>query len=337
MSKDPNKWIFQNKLLKDVENFRLKLKYKGDKTKIETSKILSEAVRTGSLDISFNLNTLPKKKFQKLTSLTKLTMSAAGASELISEIKYLPNLVYLNLTGNYLVNLPFEITSCSALRTLLLASNKFTKVPSYLTKLTLLEELSFEKCELENISGINANVQLRKLNLCGNKISQLPEEFMQLTSLEHLDISDNLLEKLPEDFGKLIKIKELHVERNRLEYLPNSMNCMVKLRVLQIKPNPIKVFPRIWENMIELDLLDLSSLKIEELPAEVVPQLRGFREIILSNNLITALPTELSTLGEVVERIDLKNNPIIKWPITVRQMKNIEFNWSSININNVTE
>jgi Leucine-rich repeat (LRR) protein len=67
-------------------------------------------------------------------------MSAAGASEvasfhcrnyisrlkvnlkqLISEIKYLPNLVYLNLTGNYLVNLPFEITSCSALRTLVSA------------------------------------------------------------------------------------------------------------------------------------------------------------------------------------------------------------------------
>jgi hypothetical protein len=53
-----------------------------------------------------------------------------------------------------------------------------------------------------------------------NKITELPESFSNLTSLEELDISYNPITVLPSSFAKLTKLNYLHIDGTALIELP---------------------------------------------------------------------------------------------------------------------
>jgi len=78
------------------------------------------------------------------------------------------------------------------------------------------------------------------LNLSNNSLSDLPSTvFTHLTSLVHLDLSNNLFAHLPVQVGELQYLSELLLHGNKLVNLPWTVGRLVRLRNLTLDNNPI--------------------------------------------------------------------------------------------------
>ncbi|XP_053378266.1 toll-like receptor 4 [Mercenaria mercenaria] len=96
-----------------------------------------------SFDPVLNPNASEMFKFQK--NVTKLDLSCNKINRLPEDIfKYLPNLQYLNLSGNIIDNWNFTLKNSRCLRSLDLSENKLYNLPESLT--TYLDSVVEEEC-----------------------------------------------------------------------------------------------------------------------------------------------------------------------------------------------
>ena len=78
---------------------------------------------------------------------------------------------------------------------------------------------------------------LATLSACKNKISYIPQELTESTSLRAIRLTGNLIRYIPETIGDMKRLRELCVDHNLLSLLPLSMHKMRRLRVLRIDGN----------------------------------------------------------------------------------------------------
>mmetsp|Transcript_14981 Transcript_14981/g.23912 ORF Transcript_14981/g.23912 Transcript_14981/m.23912 type:complete len:116 (+) Transcript_14981:351-698(+) len=72
----------------------------------------------------------------------------------------------------------------------------------------------------------------------------LPDEFSELNSLTHLDLSRNKLCALPEEVQELKSLQMLNLSSNSLVRIPPSIRGMKSLRKLDLRDNPLlRTFP----------------------------------------------------------------------------------------------
>ena len=60
------------------------------------------------------------------------------------------------------------------------------------------------------------------MNLKGNRLTSVPAEIGQLTSLMHLELDDNLLKSLPAEIWQLTSLEELYLGNNKLTIVPSG-------------------------------------------------------------------------------------------------------------------
>lgn len=85
--------------------------------------------------------------------------------------------------------------------------------------------------------------QVRKLNLSGQGLSEIPADVFQYTNLTKLVLSRNSIKKIPKEISALKKLEVLDLTYNELESLPAPVFKLPKLRVLAVGHNKIKKFP----------------------------------------------------------------------------------------------
>ena len=103
------------------------------------------------------------------------------------------------------------------------------------------------------------------------RLTELPAEIGNLTSLRSLFLGDNQLTELPPEIGNLTSLKSLSLYRNQLTELPPEIGDLAGLeRLLRLTPKGLN----------------------------------------LSHNLLTILPTEITQLREEWG-IDLSGNPLM--------------------------
>ena len=74
---------------------------------------------------------------------------------------------------------------------------------------------------------------------CG--LTKFPREIFSLAdSLELLDLSGNALDSLPDDFGRLHKLRVLFCSNNRFTTLPESIGQCSQLDIVGFKANRIR-------------------------------------------------------------------------------------------------
>ena len=144
---------------------------------------------------------------------------------------------------------------------------------------------------------------------CG--LTEFPPEIYELAdTLEVLNLSGNWLAALPEDFGRLHKLKILFLSSNRFTHLPAVLSHCPQLSMVGFKANQIKTvgdrtFPP------RLRWLILTDNQIEALPHSL-GQCQHLQKLMLAGNRLVSLP-DLSACKNL-ELIRLSANRITVLP-----------------------
>lgn len=226
------------------------------------------------------------------------------------------NIEELQLNYNQIQTLQHNSLSYPALNTLSLVWNNLEKLEfNTFQKSKLLESLNLANNNLhigyhETSHALKALPRLRVLDLSENKLNEeMAAALLQnLTSLEYLNLSGNLLRRLDEtSFRDLHQLKELDLQRNimfeieaafdstpklqRLNLAFNSLPClydfhMTQLVVLNASHNFIEWFiTRPDQNdTFQLETIDLSHNKLLFFP--FLPTQSNLRNLYLAHNSI---------------------------------------------------
>eukprot|EP01033_Poteriospumella_lacustris_P006153 gene6153-4417_t len=106
---------------------------------------------------------------------------------------------------------------------------------------------------------------LVSLNLSFNKITRLPDNFGELSSLEVLILSNNRISKLPRSFNGLTSLRTLDLSGNSFSYLPEEFGGMMNLADVDLSNNLFSSFP--------YPLIKLESLKILKISRNAISHL----------------------------------------------------------------
>ncbi|KAL9650016.1 hypothetical protein ABK040_003134 [Willaertia magna] len=187
-------------------------------------------------NIRYNETFLLDKRFLHLdTSLkTKYNIDVTCAIEDCKQTKS----EVLDLSGLNLETLPYATIDCSHVKVLKLNNNNLTSLPSWfcdtfknVTDLDLsgnqlielpyeistlpLKNLDISKNKFEYLPiGVTETSTLQNLNVSNNVLLHLPS-VSQLSNLEQMDISNNYLMTLPEDLKKIKNLKKFSFEGNQ--------------------------------------------------------------------------------------------------------------------------
>jgi len=152
---------------------------------------------------------------------------------------------------------------------------------------------------------MNAAAQIRAAKLAGSQrlnlscgLKDFPVEIFDLAdSLEILDLSGNELSVLPDDFARLHKLRILFCSDNLFTQLPEVLGQCPQLSMVGFKANKIRSVPAAALGK-SLRWLILTDNQISELPAEL-GQCMQLQKLMLAGNQLQALPDELAACTQL--------------------------------------
>jgi internalin A len=163
---------------------------------------------------------------------------------------------------------------------------------------------------------------LRHLDLSDNALTGLPAEIGKLTSLRHLDLSNNALTGLPAEIGKLASLQQLNLDVNALTRLPAEIGQLTSLQHLTLDGNGLAALPAEITQLTGLQTLWLDRNGLAVLPAEI-GQLTSLRRLDLNGNELTVLPAEIGKLTGL-RQLNLNNNELTRLPAQIGQLTSLQ-------------
>uniref|UniRef100_UPI0037E8F8A3 leucine-rich repeat serine/threonine-protein kinase 2 n=1 Tax=Semicossyphus pulcher TaxID=241346 RepID=UPI0037E8F8A3 len=246
------------------------------------------------LDLSHNsLIEFPSALCQNLKSLTRLDLQGNQLQSLPVELLCLLSLSTLNVSRNCVGPvLTFDpAVTCPSLRQLNLSFNKITTFPHELGR---------------------AMDQLEELLMEGNSITELCTPPC-LPEIKLLDVSKNSVESISADFlSGCPKLETFNVSMNKMCSLSNLSS---KITTLKLANNSFTHIPEAVLNLPNLRSLDMRTNNIAALPGPGSWESCNLRELMFSQNCITAL--DLS--GPIhkwirLEKLHLSDNKLTEIP-----------------------
>ena len=147
----------------------------------------------------------------------------------------------------------------------------------------------------------------RRLDLsCG--LEEVPPEVFDLAdTLEVLNLTGNRLQSLPDDFARLQKLRILFCSENRFTHLPEVIGACPQLSMVGFKANAIET---VADEALPSTLrwLILTDNRIEALPSSLGRCTR-LQKLMLSGNRLRTLPASIGHC-ENLEMIRLAANEI---------------------------
>lgn len=211
------------------------------------------------LDLSqLGLEILPNQ-ITLIDNIYELNVRNNKLKEINERFGELKSLRILDLSLNQISDLPNSFGKLTSLKKLYLEVNKFTKIPSSVFKMKNLEFLSMRRNKLDGLDDHIANLgHLSNLILSENNLKDLSSAILKL-NLKKLNLSNNCLSELPEWFTKLDSLEELVISWNNFSHFPEVIFDMKKLKKLDISYNKIRSFPKYLYKKIS----HLENVKLE--------------------------------------------------------------------------
>ncbi|XP_078612795.1 uncharacterized protein LOC144882687 [Branchiostoma floridae x Branchiostoma japonicum] len=250
-------------------------------------------------------------------------------------------LAYLDLSNNFLEDVPQCVKELKNLKTLNMSHNKITVIGHIVMKLDTLENLDMSFNDIEEIPyGILQMEKLKELHCNHNKIARWPEPSdegrkTKICHLEVLNLSNNSLEVVPGLVKELEDLLEVDLSCNKiganvrdetsdglaqLFYLPSVSSLM-------LGNNNIKTLPQLDMTKVSTNIskIDFSSNKFGEVPAALL-SMPTLKALYLGGNKITNFPADLdlNKLSPTLRVIDLSNNELDDLPLVLCLLPSLE-------------
>lgn len=221
----------------------------------------------------------------------------------------------LDLSHSDLTEFPHDLlANCPALqlRSLNVASNQISAMPSQLGQFTRLVSLDVSNNRLKSIADdlCTSLQQLRSLVARNNclTVETIPPQFGSLSSLAVLNLSGNQLTQLPVQFTRLPRLQCLYLGANVINTLPPQVENMAKLEILYLGGNRLSSLPVELGHVTSLVSLVLSDNQLTSLPRSLT-NLHRLQSLSLHNNQLATLPPDIIRLPLV--ELSLRNNPLV--------------------------
>lgn len=112
------------------------------------------------------------------------------------------------------------------------------KIPATVFGMADLERLSFGVSSMVELPSLKCFPKLKGLLLAVCGITELPDDIVEMTNLEYLNLAKNNLRMLPEAIGNLTSLRTLSLYGNSVLNLPDSFYNL-KLEKLSLVGNPL--------------------------------------------------------------------------------------------------
>ena len=143
-------------------------------------------------------------------------------------------------------------------------------------------------------------------------LTTFPSELYALAdTLEILDLTGNLLSRLPDDFYKLRKLKILFLSNNQFDHLPPVLGQCKQLEMIGFKANQIQT---VAENSLppKTRWLILTDNRIDALPSSI-GRLTRLQKLMLAGNHLKSLPSAMANCTNL-QLIRLSANQLTDLP-----------------------
>ena len=175
---------------------------------------------------------------------------------------------------------------------------------------------------------IGLMTNLRTLNLSNTKISTLPSQISQLTSLNILLVNGDhemrtkgRLKFFPPELGCLSQLWGLYAMYNQLTSLPSEMAQLINLKSLDLSNNEISSLSQIWFSK-KMKTLNLGYNRISIIPSGI-GLLTQLVDLNLTQNQISALPIEIFDLTNLT-MLGLANNKLEELYPEIGELQNLK-------------
>lgn len=233
--------------------------------------------------------------------------------------------LYLKYKGAYLNDKLWENTIVNdfvEFRQNGIKSNDFVRV----------ERLLLPKGEYASVdAALLESKECITLNLSGQNLKTLPSEFIKLTNLEELYLTQNPdlnWENVFVLLGKLPKLKTLILANNNIKNISTEISLLQNLEVLGIGLNQglnLRKGLLFLAKLPKLTTLNLSFCMIEELPVEI-SMLKNLRSLYLANNWYMNWKSAFQNLSALpnLKTLAIASNQIGDFPEEITQLQNLE-------------
>lgn len=173
----------------------------------------------------------------------------------------------LDLSKNYIREMPTKIGSLSSIQKLLLDANNLVDDCFSWEGVTLLKSLAVLSLNQNDLTTVPPSVgslsSLRELHVANNKLTSLPLEIGLLKQLEILKANNNRLSAVPSHMGNCVSLVEIDLSSNLLVDLPDTMGELQNLKALHLRNNGLKSLPStLFKLCSKLSTLDLHGTEI---------------------------------------------------------------------------
>lgn len=152
------------------------------------------------------------------------------------------NLEEIDLSGNYIKNIPEFFKKFQNLIILHFNDNYIENVPDVIGDLRRLKSLSLEKNQIQEIPDSLGKLQrLQKCNFSDNRLTSIPKSLYTLSHLRKLYLQNNLICAIPNAHKdhKLKRLREVDLSNNHLSCLPDWVESLPELKLFGITNNPL--------------------------------------------------------------------------------------------------
>ncbi|XP_064541228.1 uncharacterized protein LOC135430474 isoform X2 [Drosophila montana] len=288
------------------------------------------------------LRALPVHFVHQLSELRLLNLTDNELAELPRNIfEGALQLELLHLAGNRLTVLPFQLfQTARELRLLDLSNNRLLSFPDNFFSLNnQLRQLQLQSNQLQSIGkhSLYNLRQLRHLDLSQNELGSIDRKaFESLEQLVTLNISGNKLKLLSSIiFQPLGELQQLDLSRNQFKQLPDGLfQTQRKLVLLRIDKTPLQQLPN-WisrnEDYVDGQILQRlrylsmqQNTQLTQLPATLFANVRNLRELLLADNSLSKLPSQIGSLTRL-QRLSVRGNRLGSLPESLKELNKLQY------------